>query len=257
MGLDYANVTELPGMAVTPLVLEMARTRYHAAASRAPGRDVLELASGPGIGLTWIAKEGRRVVGADISAPLLDEAHRTHEGRIDLARADAQRLPFARGSFDLVLLFEALYYLPDHEAFFAECARVLRPGGMLLLCTANRKRPGFVRSPHATRYLDVAQIEAAAKRHGFVDVAAYGAFAAKPQGILERAVLAGFAIADRVGLIPRSIEGRTRVKRLLYGKLVPLPRDVLPGPDPVEPLARLGDEAAWKVLFVEARRPAA
>lgn len=48
-----------------------------------------------------------------------------------------ERLPFDDGSFDYVIAVEVLEHLPDHVAFFRECARVLRPGGRLLLSTPN------------------------------------------------------------------------------------------------------------------------
>jgi ubiquinone/menaquinone biosynthesis C-methylase UbiE len=48
-------------------------------------------------------------------------------------RAPAERLPFAGGSFDAVACLEALEFLPDARAALAECVRVLRPGGVLLL----------------------------------------------------------------------------------------------------------------------------
>jgi SAM-dependent methyltransferase len=52
-------------------------------------------------------------------------------GRVTIERADFHHLPFADGSFDVVLILEACGYSPDRSALFAETARVLRPGGHL------------------------------------------------------------------------------------------------------------------------------
>jgi SAM-dependent methyltransferase len=64
--------------------------------------------------------------------------------------ADACRLPFAEASFDRVLCIEAMFHFPSRRAFFAEAARVLKPGGALvasdILIAASAKQadvPGF------------------------------------------------------------------------------------------------------------------
>lgn len=46
---------------------------------------------------------------------------------------DAQELPFQDATFDVVLLLEAIYYLPHAEKFMAEARRVLRPDGILFI----------------------------------------------------------------------------------------------------------------------------
>ena len=57
-------------------------------------------------------------------------------GRGDWLRATAQSLPFADATFDAVTCLEALEFLPDAHTALWECARVLRPGGLLV--TTNR-----------------------------------------------------------------------------------------------------------------------
>jgi ubiquinone/menaquinone biosynthesis C-methylase UbiE len=54
-------------------------------------------------------------------------------GRVAWARAPAEALPFPAASFDAVTCLEALEFVPDAGAALAECARVLRPGGLLLV----------------------------------------------------------------------------------------------------------------------------
>jgi ubiquinone/menaquinone biosynthesis C-methylase UbiE len=100
---------------------------------------VLDVAAGTGrvarALLRQVAFDGR-VVQADLAARMLAEGQRVcaaWPGRLDWARAPAARLPFAAGTFDAVTCLEALEFLPDARAALAECVRVLRPGGVLLV----------------------------------------------------------------------------------------------------------------------------
>jgi ubiquinone/menaquinone biosynthesis C-methylase UbiE len=104
------------------------------ACSRATG-DVLEVAVGTGRNLPFYPAEVT-VTGVELSPAMLDIARtRAAElGReVELREADAEDLPFADGSFDTVVCTLSLCTIPDHARAIAEMARVLRPGGRLLL----------------------------------------------------------------------------------------------------------------------------
>jgi 2-polyprenyl-3-methyl-5-hydroxy-6-metoxy-1,4-benzoquinol methylase len=101
------------------------------------GRRVLDAGCGEGLYSRWLAKRGARVTGVDFSKAL-----------IDIARAEEERRPLgiryrvgdlmARGGmgrekFDVVVACQVVMALPDHRRAIRELARVLRPGGQLLL----------------------------------------------------------------------------------------------------------------------------
>jgi SAM-dependent methyltransferase len=98
---------------------------------------VLDLGCGPGGVLAAIGRQrpGARVVGVDVAARMLTEARRAGATlpSASLVRADAVALPFPAGAFDAVTSHSFLYLAPDRAAVLAEAARVLRPGGRLLL----------------------------------------------------------------------------------------------------------------------------
>jgi ubiquinone/menaquinone biosynthesis C-methylase UbiE len=71
------------------------------------------------------------VAGLDLSMAMLSEARRTAPSAL-LVRGTADRLPWADDSFDRVLCVNALHHFQNHPAVFAECARVLRPGGAFM-----------------------------------------------------------------------------------------------------------------------------
>jgi demethylmenaquinone methyltransferase/2-methoxy-6-polyprenyl-1,4-benzoquinol methylase len=89
------------------------------------GSRVLDVACGTGDLCSDLAAADHRAVGIDYSAGMLAAAHTD----APLARGDAEHLPFAAGSFDGITCGFALRNFVDLDAVFAECARVLRPGG--------------------------------------------------------------------------------------------------------------------------------
>ncbi|GAA1201020.1 class I SAM-dependent methyltransferase [Prauserella alba] len=104
------------------------------AASRARG-DVLDVAVGTGLNLPLYPGDVR-ITGVDISPRMLEHA-RTRAGQhgldVTLRQAGAEDLPSPDASFDTVVCTLGLCAIPDHDAALGEMARVLRPGGRLIL----------------------------------------------------------------------------------------------------------------------------
>lgn len=102
-----------------------------------PGCRVLDLACGPGRHAAHLAERGARVVGFDLSMPLLARARQRLGRDATLVRGDMRMFPFRSGSFDAVLnLFTSFGYFADdaqHQAVLAGAARLLAPGGVFVL----------------------------------------------------------------------------------------------------------------------------
>jgi ubiquinone/menaquinone biosynthesis C-methylase UbiE len=104
------------------------------ACGRAAG-EVLEVAIGTGRNLPYYP-DGIRLTGVDWSGSMLAIARERAASlgrRVELQRGDAQALGFQDGSFDTVLCTLGLCAIPDDRRAVGEMARVLRPGGRLLL----------------------------------------------------------------------------------------------------------------------------
>jgi SAM-dependent methyltransferase len=97
---------------------------------------ILDLGCGWGRHMALLRQAGHRVVGLDVSAPLLRRARNAEEGA-PLVAADMRALPFSPGSFDVVMnLATSLgLFLDDRDvaSTLREARRLLRPGGRLLL----------------------------------------------------------------------------------------------------------------------------
>lgn len=117
------------------------------------GRDVLEIGCGSAPCARWLAMEGARVVGLDLSAGMLRYAAAANEATgldVPLVRANAEYLPFADGSFDLACsAFGAVPFVASLDAVFGEVARVLRPGGSWVFAVTHPMRWIFPDDPGA------------------------------------------------------------------------------------------------------------
>ena len=111
---------------------------YHRVASAAnlAGRDVLEVGSGRGGGASFIARyhHPRRITGLDYSPQAVALCRRRHTdvANLTFVAGDAESLPFPDAAFDAVLNVESSHCYGHIDKFFAEAARVLRPGGWFL-----------------------------------------------------------------------------------------------------------------------------
>lgn len=101
--------------------------------------DVLDIASGDGVLTELIAEHARSVTCVDISATVVAAARRRLAGfaHVTVEQADMHALPFADACFDHAFAMHALPYSRDTQKVLREAARVLRPGGRLVIATLN------------------------------------------------------------------------------------------------------------------------
>lgn len=110
-------------------------------AGRLDGLRVLDVGSGDGAFAAEAARRGAVVTGIDPDPVMLAvAAARARAMGVDLQLGDgrAEQLPFADGAFDLVFAITVLCFVADADAAVREMARVLRPGGRLVLGELNR-----------------------------------------------------------------------------------------------------------------------
>ncbi len=225
MKTDYVHVTEVSGDDVSQEQVQRMFTRYEFARQHCEDKDVLEVACGSGQGLGLLRKSARLVVGGDYSWPLIDTAGSHYKGRVPLFRLDGHNLPFREKSFDVVILYEAIYYLEAPESFVEECLRVLRPHGKVIICNANKDLPDFNPSPHSYRYFSPCDFTDLLRPYGF-DIECFGDCEVDYGNPKQKA----FAFIKKkmveLDLMPKTMAGKKIMKRLVFGKLVPLPHEL-------------------------------
>ena len=140
-----------------------------------PTDHVLDIGCGPGRALPVLATMAShgRAVGVDPSELMAEIAvDRSRKliraGRVDVAVAGVEALPFPVASFDKVLCVHVVYFWPDLDRGLREISRVLKPGGRLVLLFRTSADVASVHSfpPEVYRFRSVDDVEAAARRAG-------------------------------------------------------------------------------------------
>jgi ubiquinone/menaquinone biosynthesis C-methylase UbiE len=122
MTADFVSVTEIEGQQISAEQLYRTCHRYHWAAHICADKDVLEVACGAGQGLGLLRTVSKSITAGDVSPEVLATAQKTYGTTIALSAFGAEELPFPDASFDVVLMFEALYYVPNVAQFFSEAS---------------------------------------------------------------------------------------------------------------------------------------
>lgn len=128
--------------------------RYHFASRWVAGRRVLDIACGEGYGSALLARTAREVVGVDVSAEAVAHAARTYAGTANLSfmAGSCGAIPLPDASIEVAVSFETVEHIAAQREFMDELARVLSPGGVLILSCPNKReysdRRGFVNEFH-------------------------------------------------------------------------------------------------------------
>jgi SAM-dependent methyltransferase len=136
--LTLTGERTLPGIWQENYWLRRHQAAYDVFATTCAGARVLEAGCGEGYGAArLVAADARIVVGIDLDAPTLAHVRATYPA-VAAVRANLVQLPCADATYDVVVSAQTIEHLWDQDRFVRECARVLRPGGVLLMSTPNR-----------------------------------------------------------------------------------------------------------------------
>ena len=177
--LPLTGERTIPGLAEENYWFRRHEVVYQRLRDRCEDRDVLEAGCGEGYGADLIADVARRVIALDYDEATV--AHvRARYPRVDVRHGNLAELALPDGSVDVVVNFQVIEHLWDQPQFVAECLRVLRPAGLLLMSTPNRVTfsPGRDTpiNPFHTRELNAAELTELLESAGFTLDAMQGVF---------------------------------------------------------------------------------
>lgn len=209
------SIPQIYERTLVPLIFEPYAADLAArVAQRRPSR-VLEVAAGTGVvtrRLADLLPRAAAIVATDLNQAMLDLASAVGTSRpVEWRRADAMRLPYADGAFDVVVCQFGAMFFPDRAKAFSEARRVLRSGGALIFNVWDRIEhneladcvtlavadlfkadpPLFLaRVPHG--YHDTGLIAADLKRGGFTGLPAFATLPARSRAPSARDPAVGY-----------------------------------------------------------------
>lgn len=237
--IDFSGITERSGVMASDEQLSILLTRYDLARTFSKNKDVLEIACGSGVGLTYLGKVAANLFAGDIDPGNVELAKQTIKdtNNIEVDIVDAHELNYPNESFDVVILFEAIYYLSDVNIFISEVTRVLKPNGRLIISTVNCEWPGFNPSPYTVKYYSANELHSLLHNAGF-SVKVLAGFYDNIDSPVKRIIRMIRQLASKLNLIPKTMKGKKLLKRIFMGKLSPIPSE-------------LSDEMSSKAELVE------
>jgi SAM-dependent methyltransferase len=182
----------LPGIPEENYWFQRHVVAYDFAARIVGGLEVLDAGCGEGYGANALADSAASVVGVDLEQEVVEHATASYP-RVRFERADLLALPFPGRSFDAVVSLQVIEHLHRPREFVSECARVLRPGGVLVISTPNRLTfsPTGVRNPFHTVEFAPAELRAVLEERLVVERIA-GTFHRRRIAMIERLTRTSF-----------------------------------------------------------------
>lgn len=115
--------------------------RYEFATNYVKDKKVLDIACGTGFGSKILQEKGARgVFGVDLSKKAIDFASEKYVGNgLEFMIGNVLKIDFPDDLFDVIVSFETIEHVKQHEKVLSELRRVLKPSGLLIISSPNRK----------------------------------------------------------------------------------------------------------------------
>lgn len=143
--------------------------RYALAKALCAGKDVLDVACGEGYGAHLLSTVAKRVVGVDVAPDAVSHATGKYaRSNLSFLLGNAAALPIEDQSIDVAVSFETLEHHAQHEEMLSELRRVLRPTGLLIISTPDKRNYSDARgyrNPYHVKELYLEEFRALIRRY--------------------------------------------------------------------------------------------
>ena len=128
----------------------------------AQGKHVLDLACGEGYGSALLAQSASQVLGIGDCPEAVAHASAKYQGKnLSFEVGSVERVP-ANDLFDMIVCFEALEHIANHDVLCKEVKRLLKPHGIFLISTPNKpvySKNGKTQNPYHVKELDLTELQ--------------------------------------------------------------------------------------------------
>jgi SAM-dependent methyltransferase len=150
--LAFTGERIVPGKTPEPMFREH-EARYVFAGRYVLGKSVVDVASGAGIGTSYLSNIGAvSCIGLDIDPEAIEYAKAAYH-KCEFLQSDATETGLPDSSVDVIVSFETIEHITDQKKFLVECKRILKPNGQLICSTPNRTICHWHRNPYHVREL--------------------------------------------------------------------------------------------------------
>ena len=169
--------------------------RYAIASELVAGKIVADIASGEGYGTAILAQSAAHVTGIDIDPQSVSAASGKYKSNnLIFSQGSADNMPLEDASVDVLVSFETIEHHDKHEEMFLEIRRVLRPGGLLIMSSPNKKYYSDLpqkSNPFHVKELYVEEFDSLCRKH-FSHVGLYAQNCINGNSIIDTVTTGGF-----------------------------------------------------------------
>ncbi len=140
MTIDWTGERFIPWMQGSLIHYEHLH-RYAIASQLVRGKNVLDLACGEGYGSHLLSKDAKFVVGIDIDKNTVKHAQDKYKVQnLEFIQGSIVKLPIQnKNKFDVIICFEGIEHIEEHEQFLSEAKRILKKDGLFIISSPNKK----------------------------------------------------------------------------------------------------------------------
>jgi SAM-dependent methyltransferase len=253
---DFSVVTEITGEPVSAEQIQRMRHRYTWASFYCSQKRALEYACGTGQGLNiLLSATPKTLIVEDVMPEFVEKITSTYGSKVSATTNHFSEMGISAGSLDVILIFEAVYYLDDFPQFLSFCFESLSPTGKLLIVTANKDLYDFTPSAFSKHYYSVRELKSLLEKTGF-DVDFYGYFKIKRLTIYNLVVRPLKFFATKFNLIPKTMSGKKWIKSMVFGDMRAMPEKLEPleEVDDIERISAEKTDRRHKVIYCVATK---
>ena len=214
--MSFFNLTEIPDEEIPIEQLQRIEQRYSFSSTLAKNKDVLEIGCGPGLGSRLILDNAKSYLGIDIDNELIKIAKKNNPNIPFLVDDAINFFSKKNKKYDLIIIFETIYYIQDLSKLFLKIYENLKDNGLLLICTANKNLLDFNPSPKTYIYPDIKNINMMCQNN-FQVVELYGGVKLNSVSIRQKILRPIKFLASKINLIPKNMRNKKFLKKLFYG----------------------------------------